>query len=146
MQGNSSQASATLEQALMLAEPQGYVRLFVDEGEPIRLLIVDFGLRIADRRLHEYADRLLSAFLAQKTRAAQIRNQKSAIQNLMEPLSDRELEVLRLLVAGQSYDEIAQALVISLNTVKTHVKNVYGKLEASNRKEAIAKAKKLGLT
>ncbi len=63
----------------------------------------------------------------------------------MEPLSDRELEVLRLLVAGQSYDEIAQALVISLNTAKTHIKNVYGKLGASNRKEAIAKAKELGL-
>jgi LuxR family transcriptional regulator, maltose regulon positive regulatory protein len=154
MRGNTSQAIATLEKVLTLAEPQGYVRIFVDEGEPMRLLIADFGLRIADRRLRQYADHLLPAFLADNTGAAQIRNQKPAtlaphasagVQNLVEPLSDRELEVLRLLIAGQSYDEIAQVLVISQNTVKTHVKNIYGKLEVSHRREAMAKAKELGL-
>jgi LuxR family maltose regulon positive regulatory protein len=157
MQSNASQASATLEQALTLAEPQGYVRIFVDEGEPMRLLISDFRLQIGKRvqiasdraanELLKYANRLLTAFGQPPSvvERPKISDQQSTIGNLIEPLSDRELEVLRLLVAGQSYDEIAQALVISLNTVKTHVKNIYGKLEASNRKEAITKAKELGL-
>ena len=65
---------------------------------------------------------------------------------LTEPLSDRELDVLRLLADGQTNREIAQTLCVSVNTVKTHLKNIYGKLGVSNRREAVAQAKDLGLT
>jgi len=78
-------------------------------------------------------------------RKPQIENRKSQIANLVEPLSERELEVLDLLADGQTNQEIAQALHVSINTVKTHLKNIYGKLGVHNRRKATAQAKKLGL-
>ncbi|MBN1886885.1 MAG: tetratricopeptide repeat protein [Thermoflexales bacterium] len=144
----SEQALDTLERALSLAEPGGYVRLFVDEGEPMRVLISDFGLRISERhrrepteacrRLLAYVERLLTAFGSTPTQPG------SDQSGMIEPLSERELEVLRLLPTELSNAEMADELVVSVNTLRTHLKNLYGKLGAHSRYEAIARAKEAG--
>jgi LuxR family maltose regulon positive regulatory protein len=155
-QGNQSLALASLERALALAEPEGYVRIFVDEGEPIRLLIADYRLQIEkkkcdqDRKLISYTDKLLAAF-SQPMAGSQSTNdnQKSEIRNqqstMVEPLSERELEVLKLLRSELSGPEIAQQLIVSLNTLRTHTKNIFNKLGVSNRRAAIRRAEELDL-
>jgi LuxR family maltose regulon positive regulatory protein len=144
-----------LTQALALAEPLGYVRTFLDVGEPMGLLIADCRLRIerrlsglderASKSLLAYIDRLLAAFPG----LASGPPGQSAVQNLqsaiIEPLSDREFDVLRLLAENRTNREIAQAMCVSVNTVKTHLKNVYGKLGVHNRRRAVARTKELGL-
>jgi LuxR family transcriptional regulator, maltose regulon positive regulatory protein len=142
-------AFASLERALALAEPEGYVRLLVDEGEPMRLLIVDCRVQIEkrkhdqDHRLIGYTDKLLAAFTRSATMPQSvISNQQSA---MIEPLSERELEVLKLLGTELSGPEIARKLSVSLNTVRTHTKNIYSKLGANNRRAAIRHAEELGL-
>jgi LuxR family maltose regulon positive regulatory protein len=148
-QGNTSAALAALERALSLAEPEGYLQLFVDEGEPLRLLILDFGFWIEKQgqreghRLAGYIEKILAAF-GQPALAAQskIENPKS---KMVEPLSERELDVLRLLGTELSGPEIADNLNVSLNTVRTHTKNIYSKLGVSNRRSAIRCAEELGL-
>ncbi len=155
-QGETAQAVMTLERALALAEPEGYVRIFVDEGAPMRLLIADCRLQIERRarsardetsaRLLAYVDRLLAAFPAPSIPAlpqSETRHLQSKI--LVEPLSERELEVLRLVAEGASNQEIAQELVIAVSTVKTHVKNICGKLDARGRTQAITRARELRL-
>jgi len=149
-QGNVSQALALVEHALALAEPEGYVRIFVDEGEPMRLLIADFRLIIKKlspqdaHPLRGYVERLLAAF-PQPCEA----NPKSKIQNLksemIEPLSERELEVLKLLRSELSGPEIAQQLIVSLNTLRTHTKNIFNKLGVNNRRAAVRRAEELNL-
>jgi LuxR family transcriptional regulator, maltose regulon positive regulatory protein len=159
-QGNKVEACATLERALMQAEPEGYIRSFVDHGARMRLLLADCRSQIIQRgpssashdrqRLLVYVDMLLSHFgfpildfgLGE---AIPIQNPKSEIQNLIEPLSDRELEVLRLIGAGRSNQEIADTLIIALSTVKRHINNIYGKLDAQSRTQAIARARDLHL-
>ena len=130
------EALTFLAAALALAEAEGYVRTFVDKGEPMAELLrqaVGRGLR------PKYAVRLLEAF----SRPAP--PPRLATQPLIEPLSERELEALALLADYLTYQEIAQALFISVNTVKTHLKNVYGKLGVHGRREAVDRAKELGL-
>jgi LuxR family maltose regulon positive regulatory protein len=158
-QAKSAESVAALERALTLAEPEGYIRTFVDEGEPMRLLIADCRLRIGKRngRLHAYVDKLLAAFQDAKpgVDALEISNptplrfgdysQHSKIQNLTEPLSERELEVLRLIADGLSNHEIADKLIIGLGTVKTHINNIFGKLDVKNRTQAVARARELNL-
>jgi LuxR family maltose regulon positive regulatory protein len=153
-------ALATLTHALALAAPEGYIRRFVDEGPAMRLLIVDFGFWISqqppteqNRKLSVYADELLAAFGNEQANASEaliaeqskIQNPKSKIQNLVEPLSQRELEVLRLVAVGKSNGEIAQALVIALSTVKTHTNSIFGKLQVTSRTQAIVRAHDLQL-
>jgi LuxR family maltose regulon positive regulatory protein len=153
VQGNLPQALASLERALALAEPEGYVRIFVDEGEPMRLLIFDFRLWIEkqspDQALHlaGYVDRLLAAFERETSvpESAGASNQKSKIKNLVEPLSERELEVLRLIAQGLTNNEISQRLVLALSTIKGHNLRIFGKLQARNRSEAVSRARELGL-
>ncbi len=148
-QDDPPHACAALERALSLAEPEGFVRLFVAEGEALRLLILDLRLQIEKRGSREgqkligYADMLLMAFaqpitLPQST----IRNLKSEI---LEPLSERELEVLKLLGTELSGPEIADRLSVSLNTLRTHTKNIYSKLGVSSRRAALRRAEELGL-
>jgi LuxR family maltose regulon positive regulatory protein len=147
--GNHLQAVTTLDRALTLAQPEGYIRTFVDEGEPMKLLIADCRLRIEkhDGRLKLYVDNLLAAFPEVVLRAplSQIDNQKSAIQNLVEPLSERELEVLRLIADGLSNHEIAERLIVGTGTVKTHINNIYRKLDVKSRTQALHRARELGL-
>jgi LuxR family maltose regulon positive regulatory protein len=148
-QAKSAESVAALECALALAEPEGYVRTFVDEGEPMRLLMADYRLQIErrDGTLKSYVDKLLMAFpsVTPIAPASQIRNQQSEINNLIEPLSDREQEVLRLIADGLSNHEIADKLVIGLGTVKTHINNIFGKLDVKSRTQAVARARELRL-
>jgi LuxR family maltose regulon positive regulatory protein len=136
MQGAVDQALVALERALMLAEPSGYVRTFVDEGEPMaRLLRQALAQGIAP----EYVARLLAAF------GDSVPQKLPAAQALVEPLTGRELEVLRLIAAGLSNREIADELYIAVSTVKTHVNRIYGKLGAKSRTQAVVKAQALDL-
>jgi LuxR family maltose regulon positive regulatory protein len=148
-QDDLPRALAPLERALTLAEPEGYIQIFVDEGEPLRLLILDFRLSLEkhtrgeSRKLAGYADKLLAAFSRPAAPShATVSIQPSA---LIEPLSEREREVLRLLGTELSGPEIARELSVSLNTVRTHTKNIYSKLGANNRRAAIRRAEELDL-
>ncbi len=130
-------AFATVEHSLQRAEPENYVRLFVDEGEAMRQLLTDARVWSEKRT---YIDRLLAAFPKQS--ASSLTRES---QGLLEPLSERELEVLRLLAAGLSNSQIADRLVVAVGTIKTHVHNIYGKLGAQNRAQAVTKATELKL-
>jgi len=141
-QGNVSQALASVVHALTLAEPEGYVRIFVDEGEPMRLLI-EKQLRDRDHPLRDYVEKLLAAFTPPTAvPQSKIANLKST---LIEPLSERELEVLRLLGTELSGPEIARELIVSLNTLRTHTKNIFNKLGVNNRRAAVRRAEELNL-
>lgn len=145
-------ALEALERALALAEPGGYVRTFLDEGEPMRLLVDDFRLAIAGHkpeniRLSRYVDRLLSAFAGAGLESMHdpTSAQQLATSTLVDPLSDREVEVLHLIRAGFNNREIAEQLVIAKSTVKSHINNLYGKFGVHSRTQAIAFARDLGL-
>ncbi len=153
-------AFAALTAALTLAEPGGCLRLFLDEGEPMRLLFLDFRFWLARQpsdedqaRLSAYTDKLLAAFADQPPAEDQseiathttLQDPKSKIQNLVEPLSSRELEVLHLIAAGLSNQEIAARLVVTVGTVKSHVNHLFGKLAVTSRTQAVARARELGL-
>jgi len=129
-------ALASLQRALTLAEPEGYVRLFVDEGPPMASL-----LRAAAKQgiTPSYVRRLLAA--VNKTE-----DSMPVSQGLIEPLSERELDVLRLLGTDLGGPEIARELVVSLNTVRTHTKNIYAKLGVNNRRAAVRRAAELDLS
>jgi LuxR family transcriptional regulator, maltose regulon positive regulatory protein len=139
VQNDPGRAASSLLGALALAQPGGYIRRFVDEGEPIFLLLK--GIAGKTGELDPYIGRLLSA----QTASGETRLHSSAAQQLVEPLSAREVEVLRLLAAGDTNAEIAQKLVITLNTTKKHITHIFGKLDVANRAEAIARAKELEL-
>jgi len=149
-QGNQSQSLAALERALTLAEPEDYLRIFVDEGESVRLLILDFSSMIEQQRrlsihpLFEYVNRLLVAFpeSAEDISQSKIVNQKP---KMVEALTHRELEILRLVAEGRSNTEISQQLYLALSTVKGHNLRIFNKLQAQNRTEAVARARELGL-
>lgn len=134
-QGDENRALISLGKALDLAEPEGFTRLLIDEGEPAARLL----RRAAARGMHlDFVRRLLeNASLAAEPAENPMSNG--------DELTERELEVLRLLAIGLSNAEIAAELVISISTVKTHISRVYGKLEARNRAEAIHKARKSNL-
>jgi LuxR family transcriptional regulator, maltose regulon positive regulatory protein len=139
-QGDRTSAIATLERALVLAAPEGYVRLFVDEGAPVLAL-----LRHARGRgiVPEYVATLLSAFGEQNVSDLPLPAARPSA--LLEPLTERERDVLRLLLEGASNREIAHRLVLSVNTVKRHVYNICGKLGVQNRSQAIIRAGDLNL-
>jgi LuxR family maltose regulon positive regulatory protein len=141
-QDNHPQALAALERAMALAEPEGYVRIFVDEGEAMRLLI-EKQSRNRDHPLSGYTDKLLAAF-TQSVAAPKsaVIHQKS---DMIEPLSERELEVLKLLRSELSGPEIAGQLIVSLNTFRTHTKNIFNKLGVNNRRAAVQRAEELDL-
>jgi LuxR family maltose regulon positive regulatory protein len=146
------EALAFLGDALAAAEPEGYLRTFLDLGEPMRELL---GAAATRGLVPDYARRLLAAFGAPSPAvpaepSSPVASRPSSTVGrpsfpLIEPLSERELEVLSLLAGGQTYREIAGALCVSVNTVKTHLKNVYGKLGVNDRRAAAAVAEELGL-
>ena len=135
-QGQSEQAFAALEQALELAEPEGYERVFVDEGMPMARLLRRMLTRSS---ASEYVLRLLEALGESANIEIPVANK------LVESLSQRELEVLRLIVEGATNKEIADELVLTVNTVKRHISNIFGKLHVSNRAQAIAQARERNL-
>lgn len=141
-QGDLPLALVSLERALTIAEPEVYVRIFVDEGEAMRLLI-EKQSRNRDHPLSDYADKLLATF-PQPVAAPKsvIIHQKS---DMIEPLSERELEVLKLLRSELSGPEIAQRLIVSLHTLRTHTNNIFKKLGVNNRRAAVRRGEELDL-
>ncbi len=131
--GDLAAALMPLRQALMLAEPESYVRLFVDEGRRMAALL---QAAVQHGTATTYMRQLLTAF-------GTAEDKPFAQQNLIEPLSDRELEVLRLLGTDLDGPEIARELTVSLNTVRTHTKNIYSKLGVNNRRAAVRRAEEL---
>jgi LuxR family maltose regulon positive regulatory protein len=132
-QGDRTQALAALERVLLATEPEGHVRLFLDEGGPMEAL-----LRAAD--LPRVAPSRVTLLLAAARDAA-----ASPQHALLDPLSDRELEVLRLLDTPMSVPEIARELFVSPNTLRTHTRHIFTKLEVNNRRTAVHRAAELGL-
>ena len=170
-QKQREKALSVLTQALRLAGgpmgAEGYVRLFIDEGEAMRSLIADCRFTIADRALANYIDQLLAAFTQQsdelgdaattkqsesppaatfvKRKPFDMAQDKSPIVNLVESLSERELEILQLVAAGLSNSQLADELIVTVGTVKKHLNNIYGKLGVASRTQAIARGRELGL-
>jgi LuxR family transcriptional regulator, maltose regulon positive regulatory protein len=148
--GDRAGALGALTEALTLACPQGYVRVFADEGGPMRALLAQLpaarlGQQHAAGRIDPgYLDALVRA-CGQADAVPSQRRAATAPPGLVEPLTDRELEVLRLIAAGKSNQRIAHDLVVALDTVKKHVTHILGKLGAANRTEAVARARQLSL-
>lgn len=155
----SEKAMSALAQALSLAEPEGYIRVFVDEGAPMAALLHEAHTRGV---MPAYVTKLLAAFPdlrfttsvpeAKRSGISDLRtedrpivNRKSEIQNLIEPLSKRELEILTLMAEGLTNIEIAQQIFVSPHTVKVHTRHIYEKLDVNSRRQAVSKARALGL-
>jgi LuxR family maltose regulon positive regulatory protein len=143
-QGDGTRAVQALLAALGPAEPEGYARVFLDEGEPLRRLLSEAAQHGAAGR---YARTLLAQFPPPQglPGAVPVSISAAPARPLVEPLTGRERDVLRLLASGLSGPEIANALVMTQNTVKTHLKNLYGKLDAHGRDEALRRARELDL-
>jgi LuxR family maltose regulon positive regulatory protein len=148
--GDRAGALGALAEAVTLARPQGYVRVFADEGAPMRALLTRLSAARKDQRAPardidpDYLAGLVRA-CGQAGAAPPSRRAAAALPGMVDPLTDREMEVLRLLAAGRSNQRIAYELVVALDTVKKHVTHVLGKLGAVNRTEAVARARQLGL-
>jgi LuxR family maltose regulon positive regulatory protein len=133
--GDTPAALAALERAMMLAEPEDYVRVFADEGPPMTS-VLRAAAKQGTRR--DYARRLLAAVGTTET------GSRTTLA-LIDPLSERELDVLRLLGTELDGPAIARELIVSLNTMRTHTKNIYAKLAVTNRRAAVRRAAELGL-
>lgn len=142
-QGETSQAASALEQALKLAAPEGYLRTFVNEGTAIRRLIDD--LRSAPGSVGHPLFGWLAGFLQPAQAHQQASRSIHHSSGMSDPLSERELEVLRLIAQGLSNHEITQTLVVTLSTVKGHNLRIFAKLQARSRTEAVARARAQGL-
>jgi LuxR family maltose regulon positive regulatory protein len=143
-QNNIPLALASLERALILAEPQGYCRIFVDEGLPMANLMSEAAAR---GMMPDYVATLLAVFRSEKQKTEDRSNLPAAspAQPLIDPLSPRELEVLRLVAQGLSNAEISKQLFLAVSTVKGHNLRIFAKLQAQSRTEAVARARELGL-
>lgn len=129
-----------IESCLALAKPEGYIQIFLDVGEQARELLTAY-LRSDDLGYKQYAHKILDAFSLKRQAGSLV----SHPVGLFEPLSDREMEVLRLIATGRTNQEIANQLVIASGTVKAHTSNIYRKLDVVNRTEAVARARQLGI-
>jgi LuxR family maltose regulon positive regulatory protein len=139
--GNVPEALAALERALTLAGPEGYVRVFAAEGPPMASLLRQVARR---RPGWDYARRLLDA-CRQAGGTTPAGQATSAGRRLVEPLSERELDVLRLLSSDLDGPDIARELTISLNTLRTHTRSIYAKLGVNSRRAAVRQAAELDL-
>jgi LuxR family maltose regulon positive regulatory protein len=128
------QARIPLQRALALAEPEGYVRLFADEGAPLAQLLE----REAGGRMQTYLQRIQAAF------ATELTAHPASLDPAVEPLTAREREVLRLIAEGLSNQELAARLHLSPQTVKVHTRNIYSKLGVASRTQAVARGRDLG--
>lgn len=148
MLGQLEPALDTLEHVVALAEPEGYVRPFVDEGAPLAELLRALGRRSSAIPLRPYLSRLLASFTEPQPTVPS--GQVAAPARLpttswLEPLTEREQAVLNLVAEGASNEQIATTLVISIHTVRKHVSNILAKLAVASRTEAVARARQLGL-
>jgi LuxR family maltose regulon positive regulatory protein len=135
-QGNLDKSLAALKAALSIAEPEGYIRCFVDEGAAIAGLL----RQAANQKIApNYVSRLLTAF----EQSPHLPGPQSPL--LLDPLSEREIEILHLIAGGMSNKELAQELIVTVGTVKWHLNNIYGKLGVKSRTQAVARARELGL-
>ena len=135
-------ASATLARALILAEPEGYVRTFVDMGPSLQLLLQQTAVRTL---APDYIDRLLAAFPDGPRKSVSTGSPKPSTSLLIEPLKKREMDVLRLMAAGLSNREIALELNLAVSTVKWYARQIYGKLGVNKRANAVSRARELNL-
>jgi LuxR family maltose regulon positive regulatory protein len=152
-QGREDEALRAIEHALTLAEPEGYVRIFLDDGLPMARLLYQAVQRSI---FPEYAGKLLAAFeITPKDKVdgiiqrpfIEVQDSPPTVPPVpvVEPLTPREIEVLQLVAEGLSNREIARRLSISLSTVKRHNANIYGKLSVNNRTQAVSRARNIGL-
>ena len=148
-QGNLLAALTPLQRALVLAEQQGYVRLFLDEGSIMRQLLREASAR---ERIPDYADKLLAAFEAEKRKSEDkpdlppvLSEEHRDGEPLIDPLSQREIKILQLIAQGLSNRKIGERLFLAVNTVKGHNRKIFDKLQVQSRTEAIARARELGL-
>ncbi len=139
--GEIDKAMQIFGDALVLAEPAGFIRTFVDEGLPMFRLLSEAA---AQAIMPDYVAKLLAAFGAEKQKM-EIHSALPSAQPLIEPLSQRELEVLQLIAQGLSNDEIGKRLFLALDTVKGHNRRIFDKLQVQRRTEAVARARELGL-
>ena len=139
--GETDRAGELLDEALALAEPGGFIRIFVDEGAPMARLLRE---ALSRRVRPEYVRRLLAAFPEDDAARAASPATRVGGHRLAEPLSDREREVLALVAKGLTNQDIAARLYLSLHTVKAHARNIYAKLGVSSRTQAIARGRALG--
>lgn len=143
--GDRDNAFAALTESLTLAEPQRYIRIFLDEGRPMQLLLVQWLVHARDDALRRYATLLVSQFNAEAGAVIEERGRGLVASNLIEPLSERELEVLNLIALGRTNPQIARQLIVATGTVKAHTASIYRKLDVANRTEAVARARELGV-
>jgi LuxR family maltose regulon positive regulatory protein len=140
--GDTTRAMIPLKQALAQAEPGGFLRIFVDEGPAMARLLYE---ALSEGIAPQYVQKLLAAFPDVEPEKELMSQPIVSDSEWIEPLSERELEVLQFIAEGLSRQEIATKLVLSLNTVKTHARNIYSKLGVNNQMQAVAKARGLGL-
>ncbi len=133
--GDDPASRADYVRALELAAPEGFIGIFVEQGSPVAEALADL-LKSEESVSTDYVERILAAFSGSQPPAVEP-------EGLIEPLTDREIEVIRLMAEGLKYQEIADKLFISLNTVRYHVKALYGKLDVNNRTQAIEAARQL---
>jgi LuxR family transcriptional regulator, maltose regulon positive regulatory protein len=151
--GDANQANLALTQCLELSAPEGYLRVFLEAGQPMRKLLThwlaqDQAHGMADTNadfLHNYGTHLLSQFDAEPYMVTAAAAKKTISDPLIESLSQRELEVLRLIALGMTNEAIARQIIVSPGTVKAHTANIYRKLDVANRTEAVARARQFGL-
>lgn len=143
--GEPSQAYIILEKALRLAVSEGYIRTFIDEGEAMQRLLSKWVNQAEIGPLKSYANQLIAQF---EERSISVHDQHSALKpqtKLIEPLTEREIEVLNLIALGKTNKEISVELIVSPGTVKAHTSNIYRKLDVANRTEAVSHARKLDI-
>ena len=138
--GDTAAALTALERSLALAEPEGFMRVYLNEDAPMAQLLRETA---SHNICLDYVNRLLTAFEAEKIRFPVSMPPRSSA--LLETLTPRERDVLHLISQGLSNKDIAEKLVIALNTVKRHTSSIYGKLSVKSRTQAVARARELGL-
>jgi LuxR family maltose regulon positive regulatory protein len=151
--GNTGQAINILTKSLALAEPEGYVRIFLDEGQPMRMLLTQWLEHTDSGLLRDYVIHLLAQFNAESQTIMRPQEKSSSTtdhlesieQALVEPLSPREVEVLGHIALGKTNQEIAEELVVARGTIKAHAASIYRKLDVTNRTEAVARARQLNI-